>query len=54
MTKPVPHKIEWIVNLLKAQHPDEIEVAKNLELCNEDIGKAKPTCICGSNKTKSD
>ncbi len=41
MNKPVPYDIELIVNLLKLQHPEETEVAMNIELCREGYWKSK-------------
>ncbi len=41
MNKPVPYDIELIVNLLQLQHPEEIEVAMNIELCQEGYWKSK-------------
>jgi hypothetical protein len=35
MKKNVSYDIEGLVRLIKLQYPDEIEVAKNVELCKE-------------------
>ena len=41
MDKTVPYDIAFIVSLIKLQHPKEIEVAKNFELCRKGYWKSK-------------